>query len=279
MLKIKSNFPKFNLGFRFDGKKSMFKNVISKSALLYPLLIVSAMWLGFLLQHLGFFESCFGAIIPLLPEGLLGIITSPLLHGNLDHIVSNSIPIAFLMFLLYQFYPNIANRVFVMGWLGAGFLVWILPPIDILTGNYMYTCTIGASGVVYVLAFFLFFSGVFRWNMKLLTISLLVVLYYGSLIWGMFPEELFYNMAEPSKISWQAHLSGAIVGSVLAFIYKKSGEKKKKFIWEFPNYYSEKDDKLWQEYKEKFPEDFSELPYKKEDDIWDRLEELRRNKS
>ena len=74
-------------------------------------------------------------------------------------------------------------------------------------------------------------------------------------------------------------MSGAIVGSVLAFIYKKSGEKKKKFIWEFPNYYSEKDDKLWQEYKEKFPEDFSELPYKKEDDIWDRLEELRRNKS
>ncbi len=57
---------------------------------------------------------------------------------------------------------------------------------------------------------------------------MLVVLYYGSLVWGMLPEELFYNMQEPSKISWQAHLSGALVGSILAFTFKNVGEKKKK---------------------------------------------------
>ncbi|MDV7696800.1 rhomboid family intramembrane serine protease [Chryseobacterium soli] len=254
----------------------MFKNVISNRAIIYPLVMLAAMWFGYLLQTQGFFSSCFGAIIPLLPEGLLGIITSPLLHGNLDHIIGNSIPIAVLMFLLYQFYPLVANKVFISGWLATGLLVWLLPPIDIVTGEYMYTCTIGASGVVYVLAFFLFFSGVFKWNTKLLTISLLVVLYYGSLIWGMFPEELFYNLQEPSKISWQAHLSGAVVGSIIAFAFKNVGEKKKKYIWEFPNYYNEKDDKLWQEYKENHPDDFLELPYKKRDDIWDHLEELRR---
>lgn len=251
-------------------------NVISKKAIIYPLLMLSAMWLGYFLQLQGFFESCFGAIIPLLPEGLLGIITSPLLHGNLDHIVGNSIPIAILMFLLYQFYPLAANKVFIIGWLATGLLVWLLPPIDIMTGEYLYTCTIGASGVVYVLAFFLFFSGIFRWNVKLLTISLLVVLYYGSLVWGMLPEELFYNLQEPSKIAWQAHIAGAIVGVSLAFLFKKVGEKKKRFIWEFPNYYSEKDDKLWQEYKENHPEDFMELPYKRKDDIWKHLDELRR---
>ncbi|MCS4304454.1 rhomboid family intramembrane serine protease [Chryseobacterium pennae] len=254
----------------------MFKNVISKRAVLYPLLMLSAMWFGFFLQMHGFFGSCFGAIIPLVPEGLLGIITSPLLHGNTEHIIGNSIPIAALMFLLFQFYPLVANKVFFIGWIATGLLVWILPPIDIMTGEYMYTCTIGASGVVYVLAFFLFFSGVFKWNTKLLTISLLVVLYYGSLVWGMLPEELFYNMQEPSKISWQAHLSGAVVGSIIAFAFKNIGEKKKKFIWEFPNYYSEKDDKLWQEYRENHPEDFLELPYKKRDDIWDHLDELRK---
>ncbi|MEJ5103271.1 rhomboid family intramembrane serine protease [Chryseobacterium sp. MYb328] len=254
----------------------MFKNVISKRAVLYPLLMLSAMWFGFFLQMQGFFGSCFGAIIPLVPEGLLGIITSPLLHGNTEHIIGNSIPIAALMFLLFQFYPLVANKVFFIGWIATGLLVWILPPIDIMTGEYMYTCTIGASGVVYVLAFFLFFSGVFKWNTKLLTISLLVVLYYGSLVWGMLPEELFYNMQEPSKISWQAHLSGAVVGSIIAFAFKNIGEKKKKFIWEFPNYYSEKDDKLWQEYRENHPEDFLELPYKKRDDIWDHLDELRK---
>lgn len=254
----------------------MIKNIIQKKALLAPLLMLSAMWLGFFLQFLGFFSSCFGAIIPLLPEGLLGIITSPLLHGSFDHIIGNSIPIAVLMFLLYQFYPEVAAKVFIMGWISTGLLLWLLPPIDILTGDYLYTCTIGASGVVYVLAFFLFFSGIFRWDMKLLTISLLVVLYYGSLIWGIFPEEFFYNLSEPSKISWQAHLSGALMGSIMAFIFRQNGEKKKRYIWEFPNYYSEKDDKLWHEYKENHPDDFLELPYKKRDDIWDHLDELRK---
>lgn len=238
--------------------------------------MLSVMWLGFLLQTMGLFSNCTGAIIPLLPEGLVGIITSPLLHGNLEHIIGNSIPIAILMFLLYQFYPLVADKVFLLGWVATGFLLWILPPIDILTGDYMYTCTIGASGIVYVLAFFLFFSGVFKWNMKLLTISLIVVLYYGSLVWGMVPEELFYNLQEPSKISWQAHLSGAIVGVILAYTFKQVGDKKKKYIWEFPNYYNEKDDKLWQEYKENHPEDFLELPYKKSDDIWEYLEEIRK---
>jgi hypothetical protein len=52
-------------------------------------------------------------------------------------------------------------------------------------------------------------------------------------------------------------------GSNSCFAFKKVGDKKKKFIWEFPNYYSEKDDKLWQEYKENHPEDFMELPYKR----------------
>ena len=91
----------------------------------------------------------------------------------------------------------------------------------------------------------------------------------------MLPEELFSNLEEPSKISWQAHLAGGIVGVILAFMFKKVGDKKKRYIWEFPNYYSEKDDKLWQEYKENHPEDFMEMPYKKKDDIWDRLDELR----
>lgn len=233
------------------------------------------MWFFFLLQWFGVFDNCFGAIIPLVPEGLLGILTSPLLHGNLEHIGGNSIPIIALMFLLYLFYPKIADRVFIMGWIFTGFLVWILPPIDFLTGEYQYTCTIGASGVVYVLAFFLFFSGVFKKDLKLLVVSLLVVLFYGSLIWGVFPQELFGDLQEKARISWQAHLAGAIVGTILAFIYRKYGEKKRKFIWELPNYYNEKDDKLWQEYKENHPDDFLELPYKKKDDIWDRLDELR----
>lgn len=257
----------------------MIKNTLHKKALIVPLLMLLAMWFGFFLQHIGFVENCSGSIIPLVPEGLKGVIFSPLLHGNLEHIGGNSIPIAALLFLLYQFYPKLADNVFFWGWLATGLIVWLLPPMNFFGQEPIYTCIIGASGIVYVLAFFLFFSGIFRKDKKLLTISLVVALYYGSLLWGIFPEELFYKLHAPSKISWQAHLSGAVVGISLALIFrKKHEEKKKKFIWEFPNYYSEKDDKLWQEYIENHQEDFMELPQKKKEEIWEHLDEIRKKK-
>ncbi|OWK99211.1 rhomboid family intramembrane serine protease [Kaistella haifensis DSM 19056] len=255
----------------------MLKESLNYKAVIYAIIMVSAMWFGFLLQNFDLIEGCNGAIIPLTPSGLKGIFFSPFLHGGIDHIFGNSVPIFVLIFLLFQFYPSIAKKIFVTGWFVSALLVWMLPPIDILTGEYSHVCIIGASGIVYVLAFFLFFSGVFRWNMKLLTVSLIVALYYGSLVWGVMPEELFSTLPEPSRISWQSHLSGAVVGVILAFVFRKTGEKTKKFIWQFPNYYSEKDDKLWQAYKENHPEDFMELPYLKKEDPWDHLDEIRKN--
>lgn len=255
----------------------MLKNLLNLKGILYASLMVAAMWFGFLLQNLGFFDGCNGAIIPLNPAGLKGILFSPFLHGSLDHIFGNTVPIFVLIFLLFQFYPYIAKKVFFLGWFVAAFLVWLLPPIDIFTGEINQVCIIGASGIVYVLAFFIFFSGIFRWNMKLLTVSLVVALYYGSLIWGVIPEELFSHLAEKSRISWQSHLSGAVVGIIMAYIFRKNGEKKIRYIWEFPNYYSEKDDKLWQEYKENHPDDFLELPYRKKENFWDHLDEIMKN--
>jgi len=105
---------------------------------------------------------------------------------------------------------------------------------------------------------------------------LLVVLYYGSLVWGVLPEELFSQLQEPSRISWQAHASGSVIGIVLAYVYRLKGERKKKFIWQYPNYYSEKDDAIWQEYVQNNPEDFLELPQKQKDNYWDYLEEIRK---
>ncbi len=255
----------------------MLKNQVNYKALLYAFTMVAAMWTGFFLQRIGWFQGCSGAIIPLNPAGLKGIFLSPFLHGSIDHLFGNSVPIFILIFFLYQFYPFIARKVLFLGWFLTGLIVWLLPSLDLYTGGFNQTCIIGASGVVYVLAFFIFFSGVFRWNTKFLTVSMVVALYYGSLIWGVLPEELFSNLAEPSRISWQSHLAGAAIGILLAFLFRKSGERKKKFIWEFPNYYSEKDDKLWQEYKENHAEDFLELPYKKKENIWERLDELRKS--
>ena len=257
--------------------KSMFLKTFHLKSFLVPILMLALMWSFFLLQNLGFFGGCSGAIIPLVPEGLSGVIFAPLLHGSLDHIVGNSMPISILLFLLFEFYPKIAFRIFLIGWIASGLLVWMLPPIDIITGKWNYSCIIGASGLVYMLAFFIFFSGVFRWNMKLLTVSLVVALYYGSLIWGIFPEEFFSNLQEPSRISWQSHLAGSITGIILALIFRKCGDKKIRYIWEYPEYYNERDDKMWQEYIQNHPEDFEELPQLKQQNIWEYLDEIRKN--
>ena len=193
----------------------MFLKTFHLKSFLVAAIMLALMWIFFLLQNLGFFGGCFGAIIPLMPDGLSGVIFAPLLHGSLDHIISNSMPIAILLFLLFEFYSKIAFKIFLIGWIAGGLLVWMLPPVDIFTGEWTYTCIVGASGVVYMLAFFIFFSGVFRWNMKLLTVSLVVALYYGSLIWGIFPEEFFSQLEERSRISWQSHMAGAITGIIL----------------------------------------------------------------
>lgn len=154
----------------------------------------------------------------------------------------------------------------------------MLPPIDLVTGKWNYNCIIGASGLVYMLAFFIFFSGIFRWNMKLLTISLLVALYYGSLIWGIFPEEFFTQLEEPSKVRLAVAPGWQYYGNYSCCTFQKNRRReKRKFIWEFPNYYNERDDKMWQEYIANHPEDFEELPRKlKQENIWEYLDEIRK---
>jgi hypothetical protein len=83
---------------------------------------------------------------------------------------------------------------------------------------------IGASGLVYGLTTFLFFSGMFRRDIKLMALSMLVVFLYGGMVWGIFP--LFIG------ISWEAHLFGAFSGLLFAFVYRMEGPQRKVYAWE-----------------------------------------------
>ena len=230
---------------------------------------------GYLVQQFGWVRYCDGAIIPLTPSGLKGIFLSPFLHSDLNHLLGNALPIGVMVFLLFLFYPSMAKSILILGSLLTGFIVWLLPHFG--SGVMYYSvCIIGASGVAYLLAFFLFFSGIFSKNPKLLTISLLVALYFGSMIWGIFPEEFFQKLDTESRVSWQSHLSGAVIGTALAWMYRAKGEKRKKFLWEYPNYYNEKDDLLWQRYLAENPDDFSQLPKIPAHKEWEYLDEIRK---
>ena len=107
---------------------------------------------------------------------------------------------------LYYFYKPIANKVLVIGLLLTGFLTWSF-------GRPSYH--IGASGVIYFLVSFIFFSGIFRKYYRLVALSLVVVFLYGSMIWYIFPVE--------KQISWEGHLSGFVVGFLFAIIFKNQG--------------------------------------------------------
>ena len=141
--------------------------------------------------------------------GLRGIIFSPFIHGNFEHLFANSIPLLVLTFSLFFFYRKSAYIILVLIFLLSGLFVW-------LGGRE--AMHIGASGIIYGLAAFLFLSGIISYNIGLLTISLIVALLYGGLIWGIFPVK--------PEISWESHLWGGISGFLLAWLFRHSAPPK-----------------------------------------------------
>jgi hypothetical protein len=105
--------------------------------------------------------------------------------------------------MLVYFYPKVSGRVVAVSWLMGGLWVWA-------TARESYH--IGASGIVYGLAAFLFTSGVIRRQRGLMTVSLIIVFLYGSMWWGMLP------LIE--RISYESHICGAVAGVLLALVYR-----------------------------------------------------------
>jgi membrane associated rhomboid family serine protease len=193
-----------------DTEKKIFKY-----SLLFPLVIVGLFWLVKVVEDIYDLDLAEYGILPLHAEGLKGIILSPFIHGSYDHLLSNSLPFLILGFALFYFYRNLAYRILFLIYLLSGICVWF-------GGRESYH--IGASGIVYGLASFLFFSGVLRKDASLLTIGIIVIFLYGSMFWGMFPFK--------PDISWESHLWGALSGLILALYYRHQGPARHKASWE-----------------------------------------------
>ncbi len=188
-------------------------------SLVIPLIIVAMMWVVKTIEwSFGIYLGRFG-ITPHTVKGLIGIFTLPFLHGNWEHLLSNTIPIIVLGTALYYCYPSLANRVMLITYLGSGLLTWCIGDPS--------TTHIGASALVYGLNLFLITSGFIRGNRMLIVISLIMVFLYGSFIWGMIP-----SLAIPQNISWEGHLSGALIGILLAIFLRKEGPQKEVYHWE-----------------------------------------------
>ncbi|MBE7644495.1 rhomboid family intramembrane serine protease [Tenacibaculum finnmarkense genomovar ulcerans] len=144
-------------------------------------------------------------IIPRTFNGLIGIFTSPFLHGGIWHLISNTLPLIILLTVLNFFYPKKTLTVILFIILIGGTLVWLFAR----SANH-----IGASGLIYGLAAFLITNGLLERKLIPLLVSLGVAILYGGLIWGLVPSL-------KSHISWEGHLFGAVAGVVISFLLIK----------------------------------------------------------
>ena len=188
-------------------------------SLVIPAILVTLMWAVKIVEISLNVELGRYGLVPHTMRGLLGILTLPFLHGGWEHLMANSVPVIVLGTALYYFYPTLANRVMLVSYLGSGLLTWCLGDPS--------TTHVGASALIYSLNLFLIISGFIRGNRQLTVIALIMVFLYGSFIWGMIP-----SLARPQNISWEGHLSGAIIGMVLAFLLRKEGPQKEVHHWE-----------------------------------------------
>ena len=193
----------------------------STSVVLLPFLSVLLLWIVFWAEvkfHLNLGKY---GILPRDLEGMRGILFSPFLHGNLEHLYNNSIPLLILLAALRYFYREVTWKVLGYGILLSGFLTWII-------GRESYH--IGASGLIYVLVSFVFFKGIMTKYYRLVALSLTVIMLYGGMVWYVFPDI-------EAGISWEGHLAGLVTGFAFAVLLKTPEYQKMiKYDWEKPDF-------------------------------------------
>jgi membrane associated rhomboid family serine protease len=202
--------------------------------ILLPFFSVLLLWVIFWAEVRFNLDLGVHGIYPRTLEGIPGIIFSPFIHGNIEHLYNNSIPLLILLTALCYFYRELALKVVVYGVLLTGLITWII-------GRENYH--IGASGLVYVLVSFIFFKGIMTKYYRLVALSLVVIMVYGSLAWYVFPHV-------DEGISWEGHLAGLLTGFIFAIRFKTPEYTKMiKYEWEKPDF-NPGDDKFLQRFDE-----------------------------
>lgn len=143
-------------------------------------------------------------IYPRRIQSLFSIFTGPFVHGDWEHLIFNSSSFLVLTSMLFYFYKNIADKIFAIAFLLTGLLIW---------GFARPSYHIGMSGVIYAEFGFLFLAGFLSRNRPQIVASFITVLFYGSMVWGVFPGK--------PGVSWEAHLFGFIVGICCILLFRK----------------------------------------------------------
>ena len=194
------------------------------AALAFTLLL----WVLKLVEYLGGFDFSKFGIYPGQPDGLPGVLLAPFIHGSFAHLFANTAPLVVMGTMLLYGYPRAARVLLPTVYLGGGIAVWLFA---------REAHHIGASGLAFGMLLFIFTIGVLRREQRTIALSLLVLFLYGGMISGVIPGA--------QEISFESHLSGALIGTVLAFRLRHldPAPPRKQYSWEREN--AEVDDSDW----------------------------------
>jgi membrane associated rhomboid family serine protease len=171
-------------------------------ALAFTAAFVLLLWLIELLDVSFRLDLFHLGIYPRERQGLLGILTAPLIHGSWKHLLSNSFALLVMGTVLLYGYPRSAMPVLALVYVGSGTGVWLFA-----RNSYHF----GASGLAHGLMFFIFVSGILRRDRLSIALSMIVFFLYGGMVWTIFPTA--------PGVSFESHFFGALSGVIAAFLF------------------------------------------------------------
>jgi len=163
----------------------------------------AALWL---IQLIGLWWGAPLAVLGLRPgaaTGLHGIVTAPLVHGSIAHLLANTPPLLVLGTAMLYGFPRASKTALPMIWLGSGLGVWLFAREAL---------HLGASGLTYGMMLFVFVIGVLRRDRPSMGLAMVVFFLYGGMVWGVLPLK--------PGISFEYHLFGALFGIAAAVLLR-----------------------------------------------------------
>ncbi len=186
------------------------------------------LWVVKFAEYFGGLDFTQFGIYPRRAGGLAGVLFAPFIHSSFAHLFANTAPIIVIGTMLLYGYPRAAKVLLPVVYLGGGIAVWLFA---------REAYHIGASGLAFGMLFFVFTIGALRWERRTIALSLVVFFLYGGMIWGVLPVA--------RDVSFESHLSGALLGIVLAFLLRRLDPEppRKQYSWETEE--TEADDSDW----------------------------------
>jgi len=172
--------------------------------ILYPVAFVILLWVIKFIEEIFSISFIMYGLYPGEISGLRGLIFAPLVHANYSHLACKFSAAAApgcrtILFLHFSLSKGIFNNIFY-----TNIFVWFVGRSAL---------HIGASGIVYGLVTFIFFSGVIRRDARSIALSLIVTFLYGKSCLG--------GIAVDKQVSWESHLFGALTGIYVQLFSEK----------------------------------------------------------